>query len=89
MGGAADLIGGPLTNATEPFSHGPPRSWLLPPSFAMRAPDRVDHALDREALVEVDGQRVLAGDAVQKLVRLDDLEVVEAQLVAGRGINRS
>ena len=39
----------------------------LPPPFPMRASDRADHALDGDALVEVDGKRRLAGDAVQDL----------------------
>jgi len=41
----------------------------------MRARYRVDHALDCESLVEIDDQRRLAGDPVQKLVRLDDQPV--------------
>ena len=49
----------------------------------------MDRSLDGEPGFEIDGQRRLAGDAVQELVRFDDLEIVEAELVARRGMKRS
>src|SRR5579871_6122401 len=49
------------------------------------ARDRVDRALDLKPGVEVDGQRRLAGDAIQELVRFDDLELVESHLMAWSG----
>ena len=44
----------------------------------------MDGSFDDEAGVEIDGQGRSAQDAVEKLVGFDDLEVVEAHLMAGR-----
>jgi len=42
----------------------------------------VQHLLDRERVGDGGRQRILAGDSVQQMRDLDDLEVVEADAVA-------
>src|SRR3569623_674786 len=60
-------------------------SHLYPLALLARGRHRCDGPLDPEARIEVDHPRRLTGDAVEQLVALDDLEVVEAQTMARRG----
>src|SRR5271165_5891905 len=55
-----------------------------PSPFAARSGDRMDRSLDGESGFEIDGQRRAARDAVQEFMGFDDLEVVEAHLMARR-----
>ena len=46
--------------------------------------DRLDQRLDAQAGAKVERLRPAAGDSIQKAGGLDRLQVVEAELVAGR-----
>ena len=61
-----------------------PWSDLFPGAFAARGVDRLDQRLDAQARAEVERLQPAACERVEKARDLDRLQVVEAELVAGR-----
>src|SRR6476620_2761503 len=55
-----------------------------PASFAEAPGGGIDRALDAQAGLEIDEMSRLAGDGPHELAAFDDLELVEAEPVAGR-----
>lgn len=67
-----------IQNHNEALAH------VHPFPLARRSRHAVDDAFDLETFGEVDEALFPAGDAIEEMFGLDDLELVEAELMAGR-----